>query len=70
MNILMQISYFIVELLLEFLIVVFVYELVSYFHAKFSKKSKKKFSIKKTFNEAWMICFVIALAIIMVRHVI
>lgn len=69
MNILMQILYLAVELLLEFIIVVFVYELVSYCHAKFFKKSKKKFSIKETFNEAWMICFVIALVIVITNHV-
>ena len=69
MNILMQIFYLAVELLLEFIIVVFVYEIVSYCHAKFFKKSKKKFSIKETFNEAWMICFVIALVIVITNHV-
>ena len=69
MNILMQILYLTVELLLEFIIVVFVYEIVSYCHAKFFKKSKKKFSIKETFNEAWMICFVIALVIVITNHV-
>ena len=69
MNILMQTLYLAVELLLEFLIVVFVYELVSYCHAKFFKKSKKKFSIKETFNEAWIICFVIALVIVIANYV-
>jgi len=69
MSILTTIFHLALEILVEFLIVVFVYELVSYCHAKFFKKSKKKFSIKETFNEAWMICFVIALVIVITNHV-
>ena len=64
----MQIFYLAVEILLEFFIVMVVYELVSYFQAKFSKKSKKKFSVKETFNEAWMLCFVFALVFVTTRH--
>ena len=41
-----------------------------YFYDKFSKKSKKKFSIKKTFEESWLICMIIALSIVMVNHII
>jgi predicted permease len=68
MSVFTTIFHLVVEVLLEFLVVIFAYELVSYCQAKFSKKSKKKFSIKETFNEAWIICFVIALVIIIVNH--
>jgi len=64
MDVLMKILYLAVEILLEFLIVMVVYELVSYF------QSKKNFSIKKTFNESWLICFVIALVVVMMNHII
>ena len=66
----MNILYFLVELFLEFLFVLCVYALVSYFMNKFSKKSKKKFSFKETISESWLICFVIALVIVITSHVI
>jgi len=68
MDILMKILYLTVDLLLEFLIVMVVYELVSFFQNKFSKSKKKKFSVKETFNEAWPICMIIALVIIITKH--
>ena len=69
MNILIQILCFIVEVLIEFLIIMLIYELISYLQYKFSKKSKKSFSIKETFNESWIIFLIIALVIISVNHI-
>ena len=69
MNILIQILYFMVEILIEFLIIMFVYEIISYLQYNFSKKSKKSFSIKETFNESWIIFFIIALVIVSVNHI-
>lgn len=69
MNILIQILYFMVEILIEFLIIMFVYELISYLQYNFSKKSKKSFSIKEIFNESWIIFFIIALVIVSVNHI-
>ena len=68
MDILMKILYLTVDLLLEFLLVMVVYELVSFFQNKFSKGKKKNFSVKATFNEAWPICMIIALVIIITKH--
>lgn len=70
MSTLMDIMYLFVELLLEFAIVLFVYSLVSYFQNKFSKNNKWKFSLKKTIDEAWVICLIIALVIVITNHII
>ena len=56
------------DVIIEFLIVTIIYVLVSYCQAKFSKKYKKDFSIQETLEEAWIICLVIALAIVITNH--
>jgi len=66
----MSVVNFIMEFIVEYLIVLFVYTIVSYLQKKFSKKSKWKFSIWGTIKEAWSICLVIALVIVITNHVI
>ena len=69
MAILTKLFHLFMELLVEFIIVLFVYALVSFLQKKLSKKGKWKFSIKETLSEAWPICFVIALVIVLTNHI-
>ena len=66
----MQFLYFLVEFVLEFLLTIFVYVIVSYLQNKWSKEKTKKFSIQQTFSEGRIICLIIAIVIVSMNHIV